>query len=219
MSLLTEALKDIDHWIETSNSWHAKRIRSDDISPEFRARPGLEREMIDLFAEEYNFTFSEEVYELYQWHNGGFEIGDMANPVFFTSLEHAVEFIIRGDTPHRPYLPLFIGDRAYFTIPESTHNEQQSPLFFYDGSISTEAPKPDPRWGSFRADYYAPSITALMQAMAECAKTHDGISAEYLCMDRDPREIYNHGPRERHSILTPIYRKYGITGASSGLWR
>jgi hypothetical protein len=60
MSLLTQALQDIDHWIENSKSWHADWIRS------FGVYPGLEQDMIELYSEEYNFRFSEEIYELYE---------------------------------------------------------------------------------------------------------------------------------------------------------
>jgi cell wall assembly regulator SMI1 len=74
MSLLTQALQDIDYWIENSKSWHAEWIRS------FGVRPGLEREMIELYSEEYDFRFSEEIYELYQWHDGDIRVGDNANP-------------------------------------------------------------------------------------------------------------------------------------------
>lgn len=219
MSPLTVALQEIDHWIYTSDSWHAKRIRGQDMPPEMSASTGLEREMIDLYAEEYNFTFSEEVYELYQWHDGCFTIGDMANPVQFVPLDFAVACIVRGDTPYRPYLPLFIGDSAYFTVPEATHGEQQSPLFFYDGYISPGELRPKSNWGGFRPEHYAPNLTTLMQAIAACAKTHDGISTEYMLMDRAPDEIYTHKVSRQQSILTPIYRKYGITGDSAGVWR
>ncbi|MEM9217237.1 MAG: hypothetical protein AAGD25_23200 [Cyanobacteria bacterium P01_F01_bin.150] len=68
MSLLTQALEKIDYWISHSQSWHANHIRS---SPVYRNLPGLEREMIELYSEEFQFRFSEEIYELYQWHDGG----------------------------------------------------------------------------------------------------------------------------------------------------
>lgn len=84
-SPLTQALKEIDHWIETSSSYHAGRIRND-----FNVRPGLEREMIELYSAEFDFHLSEEVYELYQWHDGHFGVGDYANHVFFGTLDQAV---------------------------------------------------------------------------------------------------------------------------------
>lgn len=51
------------------------------------------------------FNFSDEIYELYQWHDGQIVFGDMASPVCFTPLKDAIHFSIKEDIPHRHYLP------------------------------------------------------------------------------------------------------------------
>jgi hypothetical protein len=145
MSPLTQALQEIDHWIETSKSWHADWIRK------FGVRPGLEREMIELYSEEFDFQFSEEVCELYQWHDGFIRLGDYANPVFFESLDTAGANIVRNHIPNRPYMPLFIGDEANWVTPEAFSDQQPSPIFLYDGFISQG--QPNLSYGCFRKMY------------------------------------------------------------------
>lgn len=209
MSLLTQALQDIDYWIENSRSWHANWIRSG------RLRPGLEREMIELYSEEYNFRFSEEVYELYQWHDGDIRVGDYANPVMFAALDQAVRDIVTEHFPYLPYMPLFVGDEIYYVIPEASDDEKVSPIFCFDGYISAMESRAQ---GCFRHKVYAPSITCLMQAIAECAKTYDGISAQHMEVDHSWSDIYPDRPKSWRSILSPIYDKYGVVGDSSGIW-
>jgi hypothetical protein len=216
MSLLTKALQDIDSWIENSESWHADHIRSHLIHG-CGVHPGLEREMIELYSEEYNFQFSEELYELYQWHNGLFWVGDNANPISFVSLDMAVGNIVTEHFPCLPYMPLFTGDECYYVTPEASVGQKTSPIFGFDGFISARESRPR---GYFYYDTYAPSITALMQAIAECANTYDGISAHFMCYGGklQHREIYPNFPK-KGSILSPIYDKYGVVGDSSGLWQ
>lgn len=203
MSALTEALREIDTWIQTSQSDHATRLRENYYLP---IKSGLEQELIELYSEEFNFSFSEEVYELYQWHDEDILVGDLANPVYFVSLDSACKDIVQGHCPYRPYIPLFTGDEAYWVVPEASDSQQSSPLFFYDGFISGGKPTQN---GIFRANTYAPSITALMQAMAECTRIYDGISAYWMDEPLVGR---------RTSILSPIYQKYGVVGHYSGLW-
>jgi hypothetical protein len=207
MSLITQALQDIDYWIENSKSWHADWIRS------FGVRPGLEREMIELYSEEYDFRFSEEIYELYQWHDGDIRVGDNANPILFLSLDSAVRNIVTGHFPNLPYVPLFRGDECYYVTPEAAEGQKTSPIFGLDGFIRGRELRSDVH---FYHNCYAPSITCLMQAMAECAKTYDGISAEH--MEGSRSDIYPVTGSGR-SILSPIYDKHGVIGYSSGMWR
>lgn len=213
MSLLTQALEKIDDWIRNSPSWHATHLRN---TPVYKNRPGLEREMIELYSEEFQFKFSEEVYELYQWHDGGMLISDMSNPVRFSSLDNSMHYCIGEHVPYRPYIPLFIGDESYFIIFEASESQQTSPIFFFNGLIFPGSSRPSR--GGFSSYSYAPSITCLMQAIAECAMVHDGISSEYMLMDNNAQEIYP-DPWRRFSILSPIFEKYGVIGDCSGLWR
>jgi hypothetical protein len=205
MSLLTDALQEIDIWIQTSASSHASQIRRDGI------RSGLDRDLIQVYSEEIDFHFSEEVYELYAWHDGVIQIGDYANPVFFNRLEQMGKYLVREQIPYSPYLPLFTGDKAYWVIPEASRNQKKSPIFLLDGYITPNSLKPED--GELSTNIYAPSITSLMQAIAECARTYDGISAQ--CMDGSNQDLYLSYKR---SILSPIYDKYGVVGSSSGIW-
>ncbi|MBE9030516.1 hypothetical protein IQ266_12320 [filamentous cyanobacterium LEGE 11480] len=214
---MTQALNEIDDWIDHSQSWHALHIRQN-AAPVYGAHPGLERAIIDLYAEECRFCFSEEVYELYQWHDGNILMGEMANPISLSSLDHAMSLMIQGHVPYRPYLPLFVGDDAYYVIPQAVAGQATSPIFFFDGRIMPGDTKPI--WGNFCPSFFAPSITALMQAMAECIKTYDGISAEYMRMDDANKELDIYLDHTYNlSILTPIYQKYGVVGTAAGLWR
>jgi hypothetical protein len=205
MSLLTEALQEIDSWIQTSASSHASQIRSDGV------RPGLDRDLIEVYSEEIDFRFSEEVYELYQWHDGIPKIGDYANPVCFIRLERTGTYLVREHIPHPPYLPLFIGDKAYWIIPEASIHQKESPIFLLDGYIAEKFSKPAD--GALSTKVYTPSITSLMQAMAECTITYGEISVRW--MDGSHQDLYLPSGR---SILSPIYEKYGVVGSYSGIW-
>jgi hypothetical protein len=206
MSQLTEALLEFDSWIENSKSWHANRIRSYKTVTGLEIRPGLEREIIELSSEEYSFQLSEEVYELYQWHDGIIEMGDMANPVFFVNLDCAISYVCKFEFP---CLPIFIGDDTFYVIHAAEPGQKFSPIYHYNGRIGS---------GTFVHGAYSPSITSLIQAVAECAKTHDGISASLKSMDGSKEDIYRYHPKY-HSILSPIYEKYGVVGDCSGLWQ
>jgi hypothetical protein len=204
MSLLTQALQDINHWIASSESWHAKRIRGHGV------RPGLQHEMIKSCSDELNFQFSEEVIELYKWRDGDFWIGDLANPVYFVSLNEAVRRIVELHSHCQRYLPLFIGDEAYWIVPEVPDVQEKSPVFFVDETYLVSTSR-------LCDGVFSPSLTCLMQAVAECARTHDGISAIYMREERPHQEIFPDLHFGR-SVLTPIYEKYGVVGGVSGLW-
>jgi hypothetical protein len=113
-------------------------------------------------------------------------------------------------------MPLFIGDECYYATSEACEGEKTSPIFGFNGYVRGEY--------TTQADYiYAPSITALMQAIAECANTHDGISANFMCYGEKPeiKEVYPNFPHipNNGSTLSPIYDKYGVLGGrDSGLW-
>ena len=77
MSALTQLLEKFSFWIENSQSNHAQFIRNHPLRQnlgwdDWSLKPGLEREMIELYVEEMNLKLPEEIYELYQWHNGKF---------------------------------------------------------------------------------------------------------------------------------------------------
>ena len=111
MSELTQALEKFSFWIENSQSSHAQMIRrhptmDDEYRKKWSPQPGLEREMIELYVEEMNLELPEEIYELYQWHNGQFVIGDYANSVYFESFEQSFHCVFEwGFNKFPTYIP------------------------------------------------------------------------------------------------------------------
>ena len=200
MSVLTQSLEKFSFWIENSQSSHAQFIRNHPLRrnvnyyDDWYLKPGLEKEMIELYAEEMDFKLPEEVYELYQWHNGRFVIGDYANDVCFGTFEEGFHSVFNDGFSH---FPIFFGDGCYYAIDKITDNSTSSPIRLYDG-------------GSEVPGVYAPSLTDLMQAVVECTENYDVISIQYLIGEIDRKKDY---------LITDIYRKHGVIGQISGLWR
>jgi hypothetical protein len=199
MSTLTQSLKKFSFWIENSQSSHAQFIRNHPFRQNsgwdnWSLQPGLEREMIELYVEEMNFKLPEEIYELYQWHNGKFVIGDYANPVYFGTFEEGFDRVFNDEFPH---FPIFFGDACYYAIDKVTDNSTSSPIRLYDGRDEV-------------LGVYAPSLTNLMKAVVECAENYDVISIQSSIGDIDRKKDY---------LITDIYRKHGVIGQICGLWR
>ena len=208
MSPLVKALEKISYWIENSNSKHAEKIRGEydyrlvgtpiELN-EFTPQPGIERELLELYAEEIDFKLSEEIYELFEWHNGRFMIGDEFNPFYFVRFEdgfchYAQEF--------RSF-PIFEGDELHYFVNEAIDDIISSPIYVYDGHV-------------FEGDrnhyeyYFAPSITSYMQAMAECIETYGEISIG--CSD-----YYSQWIKYR-PLFASIYEKYGVNTEGNVIW-
>jgi hypothetical protein len=207
MSKITPALSKISFWIEHSESAHAQFIKNGTLD-RFYPQPGLEKEIIELYVQEMNFKMPEEVYDLYQWHDGEFEVGDYANPVVFQSFDQAFSDFksyrdIYGFKNGISFFPIFHGDGCVYGIDEATDNLVSSPIRFYEGLGSSEA----------FPGFYAPSLTSLILAIAEYAERYDGISSYW--MKTDP----NHKIKNDAAALSPIYQQYGIVGTTCGLWR
>jgi|GEM_PF-6218519 len=136
-SILVQALNKILYWMEYSNSEHAQKIREGLVScPELSAQPGLEKEMLELYAEEINFNLTEEIYELYQWKNGMFMIGDSPNPTYFISFEWGFyNFADRFRS-----FPIFKGDDLWYFCVER-YNEISVACSGYSGSQGFELRK------------------------------------------------------------------------------
>ena len=86
--------------------------------------PGLTREEIDEIAEEIPFTFPEELYELYQWHNGVKERKGwdycFAGTSEFLTLQEAINFtrvIAEGEYNEDSWKPNY-----FFAFAEGTDN-------------------------------------------------------------------------------------------------
>jgi hypothetical protein len=207
-SPLVKALEKIDSWIKNSNSQHAERIRGEydyrltrtsiELN-EYTPQPGIEREMLELYAEEIDFKLSEEIYELYEWHNGNFMIGDVSNPVYFVSFE---DTFLRYAEKARAF-PLFIDDDLYYFAKEATEERYTSPIYALNQSDFLSCKT------SF-IDNYAPSITSYMQAMAECIETYNEISI--VCSD-----YYSQWLKYR-PLFARIYEKYGVNTEGNVIW-
>lgn len=209
MSELTQALEKFSFWIENSRSSHAQMIRSypvkdEEIKSFWSLKPGLEREIIELYVEEMNLELPEEVYEIYQWHNGRLEIGDYSNPVYFPPFEEVFYRVF--DWGFKKF-PVFLGDDCHYAIDPVERGQQTSPIRFYDGGGSSQNDS------NIFSSFYAPSLTNVIKAAVECAEKYDKISIYYG--DFDSREQHNH----QSPLITQIYRKHGVVGLSCGLWR
>jgi hypothetical protein len=216
MSPLTQSLQQIDYWMQQSDSPHARQIR-DGCGGLFCPRAGLSKETIQLYSQVIGFQLSDEVYELYQWHNGTILMGDMANPVYFVSLEKGLEYRSKNNFN---YLPLFIGDDTFYVVPEATEGDRTSPISHYNGRISKSSDSSITPWsydGGFIHESQAPSITNLMQAIAECIEKYDGFSS--FKMGSSPGHSFEENRRYYDAALSPIYRKHGVTDDVCGLWR
>lgn len=196
MSLLLQALMRISSWIEHSSSQHAKRIREG--ANDFCPQPGLERELIELYAEEINFKFSEEVYELYQWHNGMIELGRVANSIYFISLEQSIYYY---DEERFRLFPIFSGYDHFYAVSEALTDELFPPIYAYERYDSSQN----------RLDLYAPNLTSYMQAMADCTEMYDDISANWKGRDVSERIKYR-------ELFSAIYRQYGVTSCGNEIW-
>ena len=197
-SLLVQALDKISYWMEYSNSEHAQNIRERVVSyPELSAQPGLEKEMLELYAEEISLNLTEEIYELYQWKNGMFMIGDSPNPTLFVSFEWGFcDFADRFRS-----FPIFKGDDLWYFVEETSSNKAVSPIYIEDGV----------EFSGRRDDYYSPSITAYMQAMAECVERYNEISV--ACSGYNGSQKF-----ELRKLFSSVYEKYGIETRGNVIW-
>ncbi len=207
-SPLVKALEKIDYWIKNSNSEHAQKIRGEFHylcfgtpieSNEYTPQPGIEREMVELYAEEIDFKLSEEIYELYEWHNGNFIIGDVSNPVYFFPFEH--NFCQYAEKARA--FPIFVGDDLYYFVEEATENRYNSPIYCLNGRD----------FFSYKTSFtynYAPSITIYMQAMAECIEVYSEISIQ--CSNLSSQWL------KYKPLFSQIYEKYGVNTEGNVIW-
>ena len=116
-----------------------------------------------------------------------------------------------------PRLPIFVGDEIYYVVDCATDAQLSLPIHCYDHYDSSEF--------KINTNAYAPSITSLMQAIVECIKTYDGISANYMAGDKNLILSPSSETRDDYgfykSLLDPIYARYGIRnldGSGGSLW-
>lgn len=219
-SPLSEALHELSHWIETSNSYHATTLRYHK-RPFSGLEPGLEREMIDLYAEEMNFPLSEEIYDFYEWHNQSIMLGEWCNSVYSVPLDTGLVWVAEKGASQ---MPILFGDVPDYVVEPAVSNSQSSRIYCYDGWD-----KEKQEFTPLVPDVQAPSLTGVFQAAAECARTHDAISVSLMLMDEKipsglsalDRGAYMYERRKyAESLLKPIYTQYGIdtTRLCCGLW-
>lgn len=106
MSELTEALECIRDWLEQNQPYDFSCLRA-----------GLSRNEIDELVKDLPFTIPEEVYELYQWHDGCADKFIRSN-YDFMSLTEAIS------TYHEE-----VGENLYYSREETHSLEQSIPVF------------------------------------------------------------------------------------------
>lgn len=148
MSALTEALEFVGDWVQQYMPNHPAAMNR-----------GLSRDAIEAKAKELPFYLPEEIYELYQWKNGGVnpflphpDAWDLAT---FFSLEEAIS--IAQDWKGSFHLfPLFmVEDGGYFFVG-TQEKCQTAPIYCND--IPEEVVEREPNY---------PSLTSMVQELVE----------------------------------------------------
>ena len=149
MSGLTEALEFIFNWMMQNMPNHPALMRK-----------GLSRDVIEAKIQELPFYLPEEIYELYEWRNGGVnpflphpDAWDLAT---FFSLEEAISISKewKGDFH---LFPIFrVEDSGYFIVGKKYKSETAA-IYFND--VPEDVVK-------LKKPIY-PSLTAMMQDLAE----------------------------------------------------
>ena len=172
MSSLMEALERIDNWFRQNRSEYV---------PLFQ--PGLTREVIEEKTKNLPFQLPEEVYELYQWHNGtlaGLKWGQADLPVgyWFHPLEKPIELYFEsmkleeemkefyenteggweGKFWNTDWFPIFShGNDTYHVTCGQDSIPVASIWYFYPEFVEPE--------------FHYENLTAMMLTVAECYET------------------------------------------------
>jgi SMI1 / KNR4 family (SUKH-1) len=106
MSELAEALESIRSWFEQNQPYEFSRLRA-----------GLSRDEIDNLVKDLPFKVPEEVYEIYQWHDG---LADrfICGQYDFMSLGEAISTYYEG-----------VDENLYYSREETHSFEQSIPVF------------------------------------------------------------------------------------------
>jgi SMI1 / KNR4 family (SUKH-1) len=106
MSELTESLESIRSWLEQNQPYEFSRLRA-----------GLSRDQIDELVKDLPFKVPEEVYELYQWHDG---LPDrfICGQYDFMCLTEAISAYYEG-----------VDENLYYFREETHSFEQSIPVF------------------------------------------------------------------------------------------
>jgi SMI1 / KNR4 family (SUKH-1) len=174
MSELTEALESIQDWLETNNPYEFSRLRA-----------GLSRDEIGELVKDLPFTVPEEIYELYQWHDGSVD-RFIRNSYNFMSLKEAINAYQEE-----------VSENSYNAREDAYFFEQSFPVFqlWYQGdvfyTIITSGDNKgkvllyDPECSSYSLQY--PNLTNLIKHGAEWCEVHSNYEESRETNNRDSR--------------------------------
>lgn len=154
MSELREALELIARWVQRNRSNHPAVMN-----------PGLSRDAIETKAKKLPFQLPEEVYELYQWHNGGrkpfIPYPDGWDLASFLPLEEAISTFQDWKISENLFLLFMIEDCGYFIVG-TQEKVEVAPIYFSDtlGDVLRQKPR------------YS-SLTSMMQELVEELRNSD----------------------------------------------
>ena len=233
MSSLKQALDRIDAWLDGHPTQFAQRLKS-------QLKSGITRIRLHEVVGELPYHLPEEIYELYDWHNGGMEVGYTSEAVRLCCIQEAAEQIyvspLMGSAQVKsPYFPFMLADdwQAFVVCGDLDDGSKSSPVYFYNKNSDEPA-----------VHVVAPSITNVMLAIAECLETHGFASAAQAALaderlheaeerlreaekrwqegslSLDSYQIYSrqipdllHSLNEEYKpIFNKIYKKYRIEG-------
>lgn len=133
MSDLTQALNKIAQWVKTNMPDHPAVMNK-----------GLTRKEIEEKVKELPFKLPEEVYELYQWANGGIN-SFIPHPTgwdltSFRSLEEAINVMSSSDRKD-VFVLFFVEDIAYFIF--TTRKRCQTTAIYRNDSFDVIKSEPE----------------------------------------------------------------------------
>ncbi|MBE9032861.1 hypothetical protein IQ266_24295 [filamentous cyanobacterium LEGE 11480] len=147
MSELTEALNSIEHWIAQHIPDHPAVMH-----------PGLSRSEIELAVGHLPFKLSEEIYELYQWRNGGINPFIPHPDAWDLARFPALKETLANVDPDYPLFPLFNLEYGLYFVIGSEAACAALPIYCSDA--------PEECLEGEQAPQYE-SLTAMMQALAQ----------------------------------------------------
>ncbi len=208
MSDLQTSLQRIDDWIVQNDSKLAKKLQN-------QLNPGLSRSNIESKITEslskynrkaHNPHFPEEVFDLYQWHDGSFWLSNFAS---FNTLDQALGL----QSPVAPvpefFLPLFSTEYYFCGVFCDKKADGEIPIYHFES-------------GQGNLPFIiSPSLKNLMTAIAECLEQHGGFSPSAMAIDSQgcmSDQDFYYGPNayctqlisSNDSKLAPIYERYNV---------
>ncbi|MGD2179902.1 HEAT repeat domain-containing protein [Lusitaniella coriacea] len=166
MSQLTEALDRIESWLVKHQPELALGLE-----------PGLSRQEIDTITTNSPNSFPEELYELYQWHNGSTSYGFIPFYESFDSLQKSLEWYqecVRDGYLESHLFTVLMGEYEHYAVALGEH---PNPVWYIVMDDCIE----EIRWNS---------LTDLMLATAECYETGAYYLDENGSLQEDEQKVY-----------------------------